>query len=457
MKPKKFSVLVLLVLCLNIFLLPIVKADLTQTINVYDMDTNDPIANARVKVYNYTYGDATQLKYDGYTNASGSVSFDYIDELYGMPMNVGLFCTGYSERYYSGAEFGSPSNLSLGIYPYTPPPSPSPSPNPSPTPTPSPGGGNQTGQSGQWKTLEGIVNNTIIFSTYGADTSGRANFTRNLGYVNDIYGVLTTVNLNITAQRPYWGFNAAKRFYMAIQWTNGNESYYQLLYAEHVAQLLYTTKGANFGIHQNENTGDFNNTDALFYLQMLRSGDTLNSRYGYLFELPSNWEHAPNSAGMAATLFNNAVFVCNETFTPSVGFWNNVTLNVYIGHEGSGIVEGSIAFSSLDAQTPIQNDFGNAGIGGLGWLTDIWNFLAGGFSFILGMVAIFTGIMLKLTPYLPYLALFYLLDVAAESIRQGSFQPIGAAFRWTFDLFLKAYDTVIHLGQLVWDAITFWT
>ncbi len=91
------------------------------------------------------------------------------------------------------------------------------------------------------------------------------------------------------------------------------------------------------------------------------------------------------------------------------------------------------------------------------WFNDVKDFLVGGFSFIVGIVKLLLSFAIAITPYLPFIALLYLIDLVITSFQKGSLQPIGYAFSKAWEMIVQAYDTIVHFGELIWDAITFWT
>jgi hypothetical protein len=339
-------------------------------------------------------------------------------------------------------------------------------PNPSPSPTSSspPYSGNWTssGSSADWTYLSATKqsfsgsNSTITYATFTPE--GATGFMMNMNH--------TWGNLTMT---PGWMGDGQVDFVLLGEMTgsNGQKVYGMVNFRDGSGWFGYDANcKVYFGNSQQWHHtivklpfADGSLPQYQIGMYFKQSGITLTVSYyihGYI---------TPNEGLNFGTGQNYDVssWVWNETVTVPEDFGNSTQLKVYVGWKGTGqgsfeesydlsqsIYDTVLPSGTYDTTTGADQNRSNL-------FSDIWNFLTGGFAFILGMVAIFTGIMLKLTPYLPYLALFYLLDVAAESIHQGSFQPIGAAFRWTVDIFLKAYDTVIHLGQLVWDAITFWT
>lgn len=88
---------------------------------------------------------------------------------------------------------------------------------------------------------------------------------------------------------------------------------------------------------------------------------------------------------------------------------------------------------------------------------DIYNALTGGFAFIVSMLTLLGRFAMGFLSILPFLGIFWALDVIVTSAQTGSVKPLGNWVMQIWEFARQLWDTLIHFGELVWDAITFWT
>jgi len=154
-------------------------------------------------------------------------------------------------------------------------------------------------------------------------------------------------------------------------------------------------------------------------------------------------------------------WVWTENFTVPSDFSDHTTFRLYVGWKGSG--QGSFAenydFSAALNATVVPVGTYNRATG-----TDqsktvfggIIDFLRANFDVIVSVVTMFVGAIKIVLPVLPMLAIIYFVDMIITSFQTGSFTPVGAAFAKLWELILAGYYVIVRLGQLIWDAITFW-
>jgi hypothetical protein len=222
-----------------------------------------------------------------------------------------------------------------------------------------------------------------------------------------------------------------------------------MFYIAHEQGIVLRTSEAKVGTRLQYNVGKpfpttigetVDTTEAEWYIQIIR----INSTTAVVVYATNVLERTFED------LAEGALLSFKETLTVDPSVWVNPTLNLYVAHDGSGEFVCTFAdphvgnLAELETQPPstINNPFQ--------WVTDAFNFL----HQIALIVGNFMGYFL---PILPFLFLFYLLDVIITSVQVGSIQPIGKFALILWDFLLKIWDVLVKIGQLIWDAITFWT
>ncbi len=142
-------------------------------------------------------------------------------------------------------------------------------------------------------------------------------------------------------------------------------------------------------------------------------------------------------------------------------FNSSIIIGLGVIHEGSGHFE-----LSVDAEDYVGTELpdipANLNLTEVvqettNWITDLYNFLSGGVAFLMGGIQLVGAFMGQFIPILPFMFLFWCIDAAVSSVMAGSIKPIGNLVMTIWEFCLKLWDTIIHLGELIWDAITFWT
>ncbi len=476
MNHRKLSVFALLILCLGALpltaLAPRAHAtDYTLSLSVGGAGSANPAfelywgSNGHMTTNggDYVFGEGAEVKIYGYPAIWYLFSYFLIDgvNVTESPHNVTM-----NQNHVVEAHFYIPPEPSPTPTPSaTPTPTPSVSPTPTPTPPP-PFNGDWTGEttSPYWSYLSPTkqsfsgTNDTITYTTFTPNETTQG-FIVNMnhvwgnltmtprGWLGDgqvdfvLLGEMTGSNgqkiygmINFRDSAGYFGWDAACRVYFgnSQQWhhtivkqafANGSLPQYQV-------GMYFRQSGTTFTVS--------------YYIHgYLTPNEGLNFGSGQNYDV-SSW-------------------VWNETYTVPANFGDSTDLKIYVGWKGSG--QGSfeetyiLTQSVYDTMPPTGTYDTTTGAdqSRSNLLSDIYNFLTGAFNFIIGIAQIIISILVQITPYLPFIALLYIIDLGITSFQKGSIQPVGAAFQQVFDIVVKVYDTVIHLGQLVWDAITFWS
>jgi len=308
-----------------------------------------------------------------------------------------------------------------------------------------------TGYNGSWDNVASPY--YLSHSGWNADPAF-ANFTYGtIISLSDGQGIQLNFTVSIQGdRREWWWWEGTKRFYFAIGLHGSGGSGYALYYIAHEQGIIMRTSEAKVGTQLQYNVGKLfpttigetvDTTEAEWYIQLIRvNSTTLKVVYATNF--------LSGGGGRLDEVFEGALKTFTETLTVSPSVWDNPILNLYVGHDGSGEFVCNFAdpyigtIAVLEDQPPpkVSNPFQ--------WVTDAFNFLY--------QIALIVGnFMGYLIPILPFLFLFYLLDVIITSVQVGSVQPIGKFALMMWDFLLKIWDVLVKFGQLIWDAITFWT
>ncbi|MCW4044247.1 MAG: DNRLRE domain-containing protein [Candidatus Bathyarchaeota archaeon] len=312
---------------------------------------------------------------------------------------------------------------------------------------------------GQW-TLTGVSGNwsystdPLLLAGEGWNASPAfANFTH--GNLNKTFadGEGFQINFTVSIQgnrREWWWIEGTKRFYFSLGIHGTNDAAYTLFYIAHEQGFAWSSSEAKVGTQQQYNIGKpwpslqvgetVDTTGAVYYIQVIRVNATT-----------AKVVYATNVFGNDLEITEGSIKTFNETLTVDSSVWDNPVLNLYAGHDGSGTFEcvfGDVyvgTITGFEDQTPTQlnpNPFQ--------WLIDGFNFIWG----LATMIGAFAGAFL---PILPWIFLFYALDVIVTSVQVGSVQPIGKFALMIWEFLLKVWFVLVRIGQLIWDAITFWT
>jgi len=320
-------------------------------------------------------------------------------------------------------------------------------------PAPSGGEWTLTGISGNWS----YSTDPLLLSAEGWNYEPAfANFTH--GHLNTTLsdGEGFQINFTVSIQgdrREWWWIEGTKRFYFSFGLHGTGGATYSLFYIAHEQGIAMTTSEAKVGSQLQYNVGKpwpglqvgetVDTTAALWYIQFIRLNST-TLKVIYATNLLSGNEAYQNiTEGALATI--------NETLTVDPSVWNDPELVLYAGHDGSGTFQCSYgdvyvgAITELSDQTPP-----NLNPNPFQWITD-------GFNFIYSLVVIVGAFAGHFLPILPFIFLFYLLDVIISSVMAGNVKLIGDFALKIWGFLRELWDTLVNFGRLIWDTITFWT
>lgn len=89
------------------------------------------------------------------------------------------------------------------------------------------------------------------------------------------------------------------------------------------------------------------------------------------------------------------------------------------------------------------------------WLEDITNILSGIYTFITTLSQNIFSLMQGLLPLLGAIFFFWLLDAVITSIHETSIEPIGAAFKYIWQILLSAGQMIMSFFEAVANLIPF--
>lgn len=314
---------------------------------------------------------------------------------------------------------------------------------------------------GAWSTLgvDGTWTSSDmpVLSGSGAN-EGRGNYTFGGLPVlanGDGYYLNWTFTIEGLRQEWYW-LAGVKRFYFALDFESATgEDVYAWFYVAHEVGIFMNTSEMLVGNEHVNLARPFvisfpscDVTDVLVQIQLVRVSDTV-ACVNYAFPLSGD-----NPITQEA--LEGAYVKHSENYTVSSGFWASVTAYGFAGHDGSGsfsvdfgdvlTYEDIVPFNDTSFPNVPSNIF-----------TDIYNSLVGGAGFVIAFLAMLWGYLGQFWAFVPLFVVFYFVDVASTSIRERSLQPVGYLATQVWHVVMSAWNSVIHLGELVWDAITFWT
>jgi len=172
---------------------------------------------------------------------------------------------------------------------------------------------------------------------------------------------------------------------------------------------------------------------------------------------------------------DGATRMISNEYTVSSDFWDSVDLSLKIWHEGKGYLYGgmtdAIYTGSWSPETPDRwgnpqdNPIYNL-INSLAqvitsvlpssirnWVNQfgVW----AGYLFAL-IGGILFGIVSTVTPFLPLLLVFYVVDAGITSVQTGSITPLGNCFLALYQFVLMIIHTIVAICQTIYDFIHFW-
>ncbi|MGF3573547.1 MAG: hypothetical protein ACQXXG_09045 [Candidatus Bathyarchaeia archaeon] len=278
-----------------------------------------------------------------------------------------------------------------------------------------------------------------------------ANFTYGtISSLSDGQGIQLNFTVSIQGDRREWyWWEGTKRFYFALGLHGSSGSAYAMFYIAHEQGIILRTSEAKCGTNFQFNVGKtspltigetVDTTEAEYVIQIIRVNSTT-----------ANVVYATNLLERSfGDLAEGALLTYKETLTVDPSVWSNPIFNLYVGHDGSGEFVCNFADPYIDYMSELETQAPSTVGNPFQWVTDAFNFL----HELALIVGSFMGYFL---PILPFLFIFYALDVVITSVQVGSVQPIGKFALMIWDFLLKIWDVLVKLGQLIWDAITFWT
>ncbi len=312
--------------------------------------------------------------------------------------------------------------------------------------------------SGEW-TLTGIdgdLNYSLspLMLTAEGENVCQANFTR--GNLNKTFADGEGFQVNFTVsikgdRREWWWWEGTKRFYFSFGLHGTGGAAYSLFYIAHEQGIAMMTSEAKVGSQLQCNVGKPNlaigetvdTTDALWYIQFIRINST-TAKAIYATNIFSGNEAYQNVTEGALKTFA-------ETLTVDPSVWNDPELVLYAGHDGSGTFQCAYGDVYIGAITEIEDQAPpSLNPNPFQWIMD-------GFNFIYSLAVIVGTFAGQFLPILPFIFLFYLLDVIISSVMAGNVKLIGDFALKIWGFLRELWDTLVNFGRLIWDTITFWT
>jgi len=168
----------------------------------------------------------------------------------------------------------------------------------------------------------------------------------------------------------------------------------------------------------------------------------------------------------ATYAYNSTVDLTSYSYdwegNPADNFWSSSTvISVDVHHEGRGTSQISLLGNAyVNGALPWVVKYSinaNAVLGGVvSWIQGIFDFIGGGWAFFAALIMLVGGFARGFIPLLPFMFMFWAIDAVITSAKSGSIKPIGSFVMTIYDFLIKLWETMIHFGQLIWDAITFW-
>ena len=293
----------------------------------------------------------------------------------------------------------------------------------------------------------------LSYNGWNADPAF-ANFTYgSIGDLGDNQGVQINFTVSIKGdRREWWWWEGTKRFYFALGLHGSGGSAYALYYIAHEQGIVIRTSEAKCGTQLQYNVGKpfpttigetVDTDEALWHIQIIRINST-TAKVVYGTNLLAGTEQFEEYVEGALHTFTEIL-----TVDPSV--WDDPELVLYAGHDGSGEFTVSFAEPEIGNLVELEDQLPETiNPNPFQWVID-------GFNFVHQLVLIVGNFMGYFLPILPFILLFYVIDVAITSVQVGSVQPVGKFALMAWEFLLKIWDVLVRIGQLIWDVITFWT
>ncbi len=296
----------------------------------------------------------------------------------------------------------------------------------------------------------------IHLATLGSESSGFANFTYgSLGAFSEGMGALFLVNCSIDAQKQFWSLGNTKNFYVAIAYRHGADSVWSSLWVANTENLVGGGQAAKMGdMTYPYSVSNFDRENACFLLQMLRINSTAVCCYGYVYYADTTAQGAMSGAGGGADmayLYNSAIFAFNQTFVVPLSFWDDVTCDVYVGHDGSGLVNATIAMSDFGYMTPLDTDYSDARISQQNNYGIFESLVA--FGSLFGALFSIAGTLIHAAPLLLF---GFGISMAFACISTLSVEPLRKFAEFIWGLVAGVVSAVTGIWGAIKDAIQWW-
>ncbi len=248
-----------------------------------------------------------------------------------------------------------------------------------------------------------------------------------------------STQINITVSSGLFGgaFTFNFKFYSAVSWFG----------LSHEDKLYF---GPNYEKNHNLNPIPYevnvyfikNNASSVKIIFMFLDAGVYDAETGEL--IPVLLEENVDLSSINPNFFNSSIIIGLGVIHEGSGhFGLSVAAEDYVGSEMPDIP------ANLNLTDIVQET--------TNWITDLFNFLSGGVAFLIGGIQLVSAFAGQFIPILPFLFIFWCIDAVVSSAQAGSIKPIGNFVMAIWEFLLKMWETLVRIGQLIWDAITFWT
>jgi hypothetical protein len=316
----------------------------------------------------------------------------------------------------------------------------------------------QTGLSGTWDTS--TYPNFVENGTSRTNTQGFANYT--FGNIGNFTIINSGVQLNFTINElrgdryEWWWTSGVKRFFVGLNLSDGNETVRTLFYMAHEQGITAQTRDVRAG---DEWHNMFPNLPSNLFGGAI-SNDLDFSGKDYAIQILKNPEGNAITIYFARTaiaLYPPYTFegvIYNKNVTVGSDFWTrDLTLDLYVGHEGNGVVD--VTFGNLTvSQTALGFYFAPVAFG-TDFLSQSIAFLIQVGDIIAQLFNLAVVVFLAIIPWLPWIFLLYLSDVIMTSIITQSVQPIGVFFMQLINLGMMFLSVIMAFLNAIGSIIPF--
>jgi hypothetical protein len=164
--------------------------------------------------------------------------------------------------------------------------------------------------------------------------------------------------------------------------------------------------------------------------------------------------------------------LCSSDYAVASSWWSNVTIDMKIHHDGSGVFFCSYSdsigtvtsepssYDTVSPDNPIWDFASNIEHGLTKVLpkpmSDLISSFASWFGWLMPVLSALWGALLAFLPFAPFLLLFYIVDAGISSVASGSFQPLGVVFSQLYSLGAVVINALTTIGETVWSFIKWW-